>query len=155
MSINRVAISGNLTREPDLRATGSGMSILSLRLASGERRKVGGDWADFTNYVDVVVFGSRAESLSRFLSKGSKVFIEGRLRYEEWCDRKTGDKRSCLKVIADDVELGGYRQDGGSSSARNPMFDDDIPFAVIPRSRILEHIEGHRDARTTRVPLWI
>lgn len=132
MSINRVAISGNLTREPDLRATGSGMSVLSLRLASGERRKVGGDWADFTNYVDVVVFGSRAESLSRFLSKGSKVFIEGRLRYEEWSDRKTGEKRSRLQIVADDVELGGHRAEQGaarpSAQDRAPAFDDDIPF---------------------------
>ena len=81
MSINRVVVSGNLTREPELRATQSGMQVLSLGMAVNDRRKnqQTGEWDDVPNFVDVKVFGNRAESLSRILAKGSKVCVEGKL----------------------------------------------------------------------------
>ena len=82
MSINRVNISGNLTRDPELRVTGSGTQILSFGVAVNDRRRnpQTNEWEDYPNYVDCVVFGGRADALSRFLSKGSKVAIEGKLR---------------------------------------------------------------------------
>ena len=115
MSINRVVISGNLTRDPELKATAGGMSILNMRMAVNDRRKnqQTGEWEDKPNYVDVIVFGSRGEALSRFLSKGSKIAVEGKLRWSEW-ENQQGDKRSKLEVVADDVEFLSSR-DGGSS----------------------------------------
>jgi single-strand DNA-binding protein len=105
MSINRVVISGNLTRDPELRSTQSGMQILSFGMAVNDRRKNNqtGEWEDYPNFVDCVVFGQRAESLSRFLHKGMKVMVDGKLRYSSW--EKDGQRRSKLEVIADDVDL--------------------------------------------------
>ena len=86
MSINRVNISGNLTRDPEMRQTAGGTQILQFGVAVNDRRRnpQSGEWEDVPNYVDCVVFGGRAEPLSRFLSKGSKVAIEGKLRYSTW-----------------------------------------------------------------------
>jgi single-strand DNA-binding protein len=140
MSINRVCISGNLTRDPEMRSTGSGMAIMQLRMAVNDRRKNSqtGEWEDAPNYVGVVVFGQRAESLSRFLSKGSKIIVDGKLRWSEWDDKNTGEKRSKLEVVADDIDFASGRGEGGgggtysapapSSSPSDPVFEDDIPF---------------------------
>ncbi|MHB1323885.1 MAG: single-stranded DNA-binding protein [Coriobacteriia bacterium] len=134
MSINRVMITGNLTRDPELRATGSGMSVLKLGVAVNDRRKnqQTGEWEDAPNFVDVTIFGARAEALSRFLSKGSKVAIEGKLRWSQW-ESPQGEKRSRLEVVADEVEFLSAR-DGGASSytppAATPEPDagEEIPF---------------------------
>jgi single-strand DNA-binding protein len=143
MSINRVCISGNLTRDPELRSTGSGMAILQLRMAVNDRRKnsQSGEWEDAPNYVDVVVFGQRAESLSRFLSKGSKIIVDGKLRWSEWDDKESGKKRSKIEVVADDIDFASSRGEGGGgggggysapssggSAPAEPVFDEDIPF---------------------------
>jgi len=143
MSINRVCISGNLTNDPELRSLPSGTAVLQMRMAVNDRRKnpQSGEWEDFPNYIDVVVWGARGESLSRFLSKGSKVFVEGKLRWHEWEDKETGKKRSKIEVVADDVEFGSARGESGgqggggnysapaSKSAPSPAIDtEDIPF---------------------------
>ncbi len=106
MSINRVNISGNLTRDPELRATASGSQILSFGVAVNDRRRnpQTGEWEDYPNFVDCVVFGARAEPLSRFLSKGVKVAVEGKLRYSSW-ETKDGQRRSKLEVVVDEVEF--------------------------------------------------
>lgn len=111
MSINRVVITGNLTRDPELRASASGSQVLSFGVAVNDRRKnqQTGEWKDVPNFVDCVVFGKRAEALSRFLSKGSKVAIEGRLSYSSW-EAKDGSKRSKLEVIVDECEFLSQRQ---------------------------------------------
>lgn len=105
MSINRVNISGNLTRDPELRSTQSGTQVLTFGVAVNDRRRNAqtGDWEDVPNFVDCVVFGARAEALSRFLSKGSKVAIEGKLRYSSW--ERDGQRRSKLEVVVDDLEF--------------------------------------------------
>ncbi len=117
MSINKVMITGNLTRDPELRATGSGMQILQFGVAVNDRRRnqQTGEWEDYPNFVDCVVFGSRAEALSRFLSKGSKVAVEGKLRYSSW-EAKEGGRRSKLEVIVEDLDFLSQRggQQGGS-----------------------------------------
>ena len=142
MSINRVLITGNLTRDPELRSTGSGMAVLQMGVAVNDRRKnpQSGEWEDVPNFIDVVMFGTRAESVSRFLSKGSKVAVEGKLRWSSWEDKTTGAKRSKVEVVADDIEFMSSRNDGGGggeSKARpayaapakaEPVFEDDIPF---------------------------
>lgn len=106
MSINRVIISGNLTREPDLRAMQSGKSVLNFSMAVNDRRqnRDTGEWEDVPNYVDCVVWGGRADWLSRTLHKGMKVCVEGKLRYSSW-ETKAGERRSRLEVAVDEIEL--------------------------------------------------
>lgn len=132
MSINRVNISGNLTREPDLRATGGGTQTLSFGVAVNDRRRdANGEWKDVPNFVDCVVFGGRAEPLSRFLHIGSKVAIEGKLRYSQW--EKDGQRRSKLEVVVDEIEFMSKKDDTPKASASKPstpdaVYDEDIPF---------------------------
>jgi single-strand DNA-binding protein len=105
MSINRVVISGNLTRDPELRATASGTSVLGFGVAVNDRRRnqQTGEWEDYPNFIDCTMFGARAESVSRFLSKGSKVAVEGKLRWSQW--ERDGQKRSKIEVIVDEIEF--------------------------------------------------
>lgn len=106
MSINRVTISGNLTRDPELRATASGMAVLSFSIANNERRKNNqtGEWENHPNYIDCTMFGTRAQSLSQYLRKGSKVAVAGKLHQDRWQD-KEGRNRSKLQVYVDDLEF--------------------------------------------------
>lgn len=110
MSINRVNISGNLTRDPELRATAGGTQVLSFGVAVNDRRKnpQTGEWEDYPNFVDCTMFGARAEAMNRFLRKGTKVAIEGKLRYSSW--ERDGQRRSKLEVIVDEVELMSRRE---------------------------------------------
>lgn len=142
MSINRVAISGNLTRDAELRTTQSGMSILDFGVAVNDRRKNQhtGEWEDWPNFVDCIMFGARAEKLQPYLAKGSKVALEGKLRYSSW--ESGGQRRSKLGVIVDDLEFMSSRRDhAGSGYAPRPVleadpaidaaasvYDEDIPF---------------------------
>lgn len=104
MSINVVIISGNLTRDCELRHTNGGTAILSFGVAVNDRMKDrDGSWVDRPNFVDVTVFGARAEALSRYLSKGTKVALSGKLRYSSW--ERDGQKRSKLEVIAEEIEF--------------------------------------------------
>ena len=145
-------ISGNLTRDPDLKATANGTPVLAFGVAVNDRRKnqQTGEWEDYPNFVDCTMFGSRAESLARFLSKGSKVAIEGKLRYSQW--EKDGQKRSKIEVIVDDLDMMTSRDGAGQSSgsygsqssssygqqtrtapapavdASSSVYDEDIPF---------------------------
>jgi single-strand DNA-binding protein len=113
MSINRVTISGNLTRDPELRSTQSGMNILTFGMAVNDRRRNAqtGEWEDYANFVDCVLFGNRADFLSRTLHKGAKVFVEGKLRYSSW--EREGQRRSKLEVVVDDVDFFSQRQQQG------------------------------------------
>ena len=105
MAINRVNISGNLTREPELRSTASGTPVLWFCVAVNDRRKnpSTGEWEDYPNFVECTMFGTRAEAVSRYLQKGSKVAIEGKLRYSSW--EKDGQRRSKLEVVVDEIEF--------------------------------------------------
>lgn len=107
MSINRVNITGNLTRDPELRSTTGGMAVLGFGVAVNDRRKnqQTGQWEDYPNFVDCTMFGNRAEALSRILRKGMKVAIEGKLRYSSWEDKNGGGRRSKIEIIPDEVEL--------------------------------------------------
>ncbi len=141
MSINRVMISGNLTRDPELRSTASGMAVLNLGVAVNDRRKnqQTGEWEDYANFIDCVMFGTRAEAIAQYLSKGTKVAIEGKLRYRQW-ESQQGEKRSKVEVAVDDIEFMSSRGEGGggggggtrlpaSGPSPDPMpTDDEIPF---------------------------
>lgn len=119
MSINRVTITGNLTRDPDLRSTAGGMPVLGFGVAVNDRRKnqQTGEWEDYPNFIDCTMFGARAQSVSRFLSKGSKVAIEGKLRWSQW--ERDGQKRSKIEVIVDEIEFMSARND--NSAQRTAM----------------------------------
>lgn len=107
MSINRVNITGNLTRDPELRSTAGGTAVLGFGVAVNDRRRnqQTGEWEDYPNFVDCTMFGNRAEALSRILRKGMKVAIEGKLRYSSWEDKNGGGRRSKIEIIPDEVEL--------------------------------------------------
>jgi single-strand DNA-binding protein len=153
-NINRVVLTGNLTRDPELRSLPSGMSVCSLRIASNTRRKDNstGEWVDKPNYFDVTVWGRQGENAAQYLSKGRPVAVDGRLEWREW-ETPNGEKRQAVEIVADNVQFlsspegmggggnGGFtpRSDvpvdtndfvaapagGGGSSA---PADDDIPF---------------------------
>ena len=140
MSINRVIISGNLTRDPDLRSTASGMAVLSLGVAVNDRRRnqQTGEWEDYPNFVDCTMFGTRAESLARFLSKGTKVTIEGKLRWSQW--ERDGQKRSKLEVVVDDLEFMSSRNGGQQGGYNNGSYGNQsyAPAAPAPAAPVIE-----------------
>ncbi len=151
MSINRVIISGNLTRDPELRQTQSGMPVMSMGVAVNDRRKnpQTGEWEDYPNFIDCTMFGQRAQSLANYLSKGTKVSIEGKLRWSQW--ERDGQKRSKIEVIVDELEFMSSRNSGSQQQshdygapsynaapaysapapaidASSSVYDEDIPF---------------------------
>ena len=136
MSINRVNITGNLTRDPELRATQSGSQVLSFGVAVNDRRRNPqiGEWEDYPNYVDCTMFGTRAEAVGRYISKGSKVAIEGKLRYSSW--ERDGQRRSKLEVIVDDIEFMNARP--ASSSSASPAAGGGEPQYTVPETPALE-----------------
>jgi single-strand DNA-binding protein len=124
-NINRVVLTGNLTRDPELRSTGSGMSVCSLRVASNTRRKnqATGEWEDKPNFFDVTVWGAQGENCARFLSKGRPVAIDGRLEWREW-ETQDGHKRSAVEIVADAVQFLGGRDDAaGGGNGFTPRSD--------------------------------
>ena len=112
-NINRVIITGNLTRDPELRSLPSGMSVCSLRIASNTRRKDNstGDWVDKPNYFDVTIWGRQGENAAQYLSKGRPVAIDGRLEWREWQDQQ-GNNRQSVEIVADNVQFLGGREEG-------------------------------------------
>jgi single-strand DNA-binding protein len=145
-NINRVVLVGNLTRDPELRHTPSGMAVCSLRLAVNTRRKdaASGEWTEKPNYFDVTVWGNQGENCAQYLSKGRPVAVDGRLEWREW-DAQDGTKRQAVEIIADSVQFLGGRGEGegqpqfvpagAAAQTENADFggggggaDDDIPF---------------------------
>lgn len=151
--MNSVNISGGLTRDCELRTTQGGMSVLTFSVAVSDRRKnpQTGEWESYPNYVDCTMFGSRAEKVAQYIGKGSKVAISGKLRWSQWTDKGSGQKRSKLGVVVDDIEFmsrqgdskarqdvqggqpGNYTNNGGyvqNTASQQPeeVYDMDIPF---------------------------
>lgn len=133
-NINRVIITGNLTKDPDLGALPSGTPVCTLRVACNGRRKNNdsGQWEDIPNYFDVTVWGQQGENCARYLSKGRPVAIDGRLQWREWQDQQ-GNKRQSVDIVAESVQFLGGRDDAGagngngfSSSAR--AAESDVPI---------------------------
>lgn len=110
-SFNRVVLVGNLTRDPELRYIPSGSAVSEIGLAVNDRVKKGDQWVDETTFVDVTLWGRTAEVANEYLSKGSSVLIEGRLKLDSW--EKDGQKRSKLRVIAEKMQMLGGREGGG------------------------------------------
>ncbi len=129
-NINRVVLTGNLTRDPELRSLPSGMSVCSLRIASNTRRKNNstGEWEDKPNFFDVTVWGAQGENCARFLSKGRPVALDGRLEWREWQDQ-AGNNRQSVEIVADSVQFLGGRdegQGGGGGGGFTPRSDGPV-----------------------------
>lgn len=126
MSINKCQLSGNISRDPEIRQTASGMPVLTFGLAVNERQKNSrtGEWEDYTNWIDCTMFGKRAESVHKWLEKGKKVFVDGKLRYSQW--ERDGQKRSKIEVIVEDIDFG-FTNETKKSRAQESSYDD-IPF---------------------------
>ena len=148
-NINRVVITGNLTRDPELRSLPSGNSVCSLRVACNGRRRnpTTTEWEDQPNYFDVTVWGAQGENCSRFLSKGRGVAVDGRLQWREWTD-KEGQKRQSVDIVADSVQFLGGRDDAGngngfSSGAR--ATESDVPIDTGDFERTPERAGSDED----------
>lgn len=132
MNINRVCVVGNLTRDVELRATGSGTQIGSLRIAVNTRIKRDGEWSDKANYFDVTVFGNQADACAKFLHKGSQVGVDGRLDWREW--EQDGNKRQAVQIVADTVQFLGGRDDAPAPASDVPSDFEAQPSSLTPGS---------------------
>ena len=136
-NINRVVMTGNLTRDPELRNLPSGTSVCSLRIACNTRRRdSSGEWVDKPNYFDITVWGAQGENCAQYLQKGRPIAVDGRLEWREWEDQQ-GNKRQAVDIIADSVQFLGSR-DGGENGGRfTPQSDvpaDTADFESAPAS---------------------
>jgi single-strand DNA-binding protein len=138
MSFNKITLVGNLGRDPELRYTPQGTPVCSFSMATNERRKdKTGEMQDHTTWFRVTLWGRQAETASQYLTKGRPIYIEGRLRVEEWTDRD-GKARYTLEVHGTDMQfIGGARTDeapveraaaAAAPADHGPIPDDDIPF---------------------------
>ncbi len=136
--MNSVTLVGRLARSAELRGFGT-TSVLAIRLAFTTQRKVGESFEDAPNYVDVVIFGRRAETLATILGKGDRIGVSGRLSWREWEAKNGSGNRQAVEVIATDVQLLGGPKAREAGPAGDmpvapapvhpvPVGDDDIPF---------------------------
>ena len=127
-NMNVVVVTGNLTRDPELRSTPGGTSVCKLRVAVNSRRKdQSGNWVDKPNYFDVTVWGAQGENCANYLSKGRPVAIEGRLDWREWEDQQ-GNKRQTVEIIANSVQFLGSRDgSGGNGNGGGFSPSSDVP----------------------------
>ena len=131
MNINRVVLTGNLTRDPELRSTGSGLSVCKLGVACNTRRRnnATGEWEEKPNFFRVTVFGPQGERCAQYLRKGRGVAIDGRLEWSQW--ETDGQKRESVDIIADSVQFLGGRDDAGNGngfSSSVSAAETDIPI---------------------------
>ncbi len=118
-SVNKVILIGNLGKDPELKRTGSGIPVATITVATNERYKdKDGNWADRTEWHNVVLWQRLAEIANEYLKKGGKVYIEGRLQTRSWDDKQSGQKRYMTEIVASDlVLLGGRGGEGGSGGS--------------------------------------
>ncbi len=136
-NINRVTITGNLTRDPDLRSLPSGMAVCELGVAVNHRRKDNAtdQWIEEPNFFNVVVFGSQGENCAQYLSKGRPVAVDGRLRWSSWEDKNGGGKRSKVEIVANVVQFLGGRGDdnqGGGGQQQQAQPNQGFASSDVP-----------------------
>jgi single-strand DNA-binding protein len=105
MSINRVVLAGNLTRDPEQRHTSSGTAVLNATIAVNDRRKQGDEWVDAPNFIDLTFWGRSAEVITEYCSKGQLLFVDGKMRQESWTN-EDGDKRTKISVTVNEFQFG-------------------------------------------------
>ena len=132
-NFNRVILAGNLTRDIELRETPQGTPVTDASIAVNERRKQGDDWVDETSFVDLTLWGRTAENAAEYLSKGSSVLVEGKLKQDSW-QNESGEKRTKLKVVVDRLQFldspKGSSAQGKTEKVQSAATSgkDDIPF---------------------------
>ncbi|MEN6407697.1 MAG: single-stranded DNA-binding protein [Thermoguttaceae bacterium] len=142
-SFNRVILVGNLTRDPELRYLASGTAVTDIGLAVNDRRKnANGEWIDETTFVDVTLWGRTAEVVSEYLSKGSPVLIEGRLKLDSW-ETQDGQKRSKLKVVGERMQMlsakgQGGAEGGGPRPAARPATRNNAYSQAAPSDEVFD-----------------
>jgi single-strand DNA-binding protein len=120
-SFNRVTLIGNLTRDPELKSLPSGTAVCEFGLAMNRSYKTaGGEDREETTFVDCTAFAKQAEVLGQYVTKGRALFVEGRLKYDQWDDKNGGGKRSKITVVIDNFQFLGDRQQGGEGQYDNP-----------------------------------
>ncbi len=136
-SFNRVILVGNLTRDVELRYTAQGTAVTEIGLAVNDRVKRNDEWVDETTFVDVTLWARIAEVASEYLSKGSPVLIEGRLKLDSWEDKNDGKKRSKLRVVGEKMQMLGGRKSGGGSEGygQAPQSHSNAPSEPAPPPR--------------------
>lgn len=148
---NRVILMGNLTRDPEIRYTPSGTAVVTLGVAVNRRYKdpKTNEIREETTFVDVDVFGRQAEVASEYLAKGRPIFIEGRLRLDQWDDKQTGQKKSKLKVICERYQFLGPRAGGGQvaggAAGRQAAGAGKPPAGIVPEDDIPQEDLGIQD----------
>ena len=139
--VNRVCLTGRLGRDPDVRSTASGSTVLGFSLAVSERRRnqQTGQWEDYTNWVNCTVFGKRADALAGILAKGMLVCVEGRLRWSQW--ERDGQRRSSVDVVVDELVIPSLPKSGdGGAEPREQQGQPEYQGASYA------HHSGHSDA---------
>lgn len=121
-SYNKVILMGNLTRDPELRVTPTGLQICKFSIAINRTYNAGdGERREEVTYVDLDSFGKQAEVISKYMTKGRGIMVEGRLKLDQWDDKNTGEKRSRLGVVVENFQfIGDGRRDGGSGDGMPP-----------------------------------
>ncbi|HET9184605.1 MAG TPA: single-stranded DNA-binding protein [Solirubrobacterales bacterium] len=131
-NVNVVVITGNLTRDPELRHTGGGTAVCDLRVAVNSRRKdQSGNWVDKPNFFDVAVWGAQGENCANYLAKGRPVAIEGRLDWREW-EAKDGSKRQAVQIVASTVQFLGSRDGSGGNGGNGNGGGFSPPRSDVP-----------------------
>jgi len=133
-SLNKVMLIGNCTRDPEIRYTPKGTALVDLGLAVNRRYTAeNGEKREETTFVDVTLWGRTAEIANEYLRKGRPVYIEGRLQLDSWDDKTTGQKRSKLKIVGEEMQLLGGRESGGGSGGGAPSGEyDEAPRSSRP-----------------------
>ena len=117
-SLNKVFLMGNLTRDPILKSTPNGNSVADLGMAVSKKYKAAdGTWKDDVCYVNLTAWGKTAENAAEYLTKGRTIFVEGRLKFDQWDDRESGKKRSKLSVVVENLQFLGGQSDGQQAGA--------------------------------------
>jgi single-strand DNA-binding protein len=140
-SYNRVILVGNLTRDPELRHISTGTAVAEIGLAVNDRVKRNDQWVDETTFVDVTLWSRTAEVANEYLSKGSSVLIEGRLKLDTW--EKDGQKRSKLKVIGEKMQMLGGRGGGGGGGGGGGSYRSDDAYSQPAPSQASAPSGGH------------
>ena len=131
-NLNKVMLIGNLTRDPELRVTPKGTAICTFSIAVNRKFKddSGGEREEVT-YIDIEAWGKSGENISKYCTKGRPIFVEGRLRLDQWEDKNTKEKRSRMKVVLENFQfLGGGRSEGGAGGGGG---EGGEPRAYAPR----------------------
>jgi len=130
-SFNRVILLGNLTRDVEVRYLQSGTAVADVGMAVNDRRKgQNGEWVEETTFVEVTLWGRTAEVAGEYLSKGSPLLVEGRLKYDTW--EKDGQKRSKLSVVCERMQMVGSKGGGGGGRGQNQNYDDGGDYGDAP-----------------------